>query len=94
VPSGVVLDHGHAWMPLAHLLAAAVTVLALVCADRAAAAVAGAVLALVRRLTGLPAPVDVLPRRQPADVVVRRRLDVPFLAAIGSRGPPVAAVAA
>ena len=94
MPAGVALDHGHAWMPLAHLVAAAITVLALVSADRAVAAVAGAVLALVRRLTSLPRPVDARPRRQPADAAVRRLLGALFLASIGSRGPPVVAVAA
>jgi len=94
IPAGVALDHGHAWMPLAHLVAAAITVLALVGAYRAVAAVAGAVLALVRRLTSLPVPVDARPRRQPADAAVRRLLGLPLLASIGSRGPPVGAVAA
>ena len=94
VPAGVALDHGHAWMPLTHLVAAAITVLAIVSAHRAVAAVAGAVLDLVRRLTSLTQPVDAGPRRQPADAAVRRPLGVHFLASIGSRGPPVGAVAA
>ncbi|MDR6906534.1 hypothetical protein J2X63_002220 [Agromyces sp. 3263] len=94
MPPGVALDHGHAWMPLAHLVAAAITVLALVSANRAVAAVVSAVLALVRRLTSVPVPVDARPRRQPADAAVRRLLSLPLLASIGSRGPPVAALAA
>ena len=90
----VSVDHGHAWMPLAHALAAAATVAVLVVVDRAFAAIARVVREVVRRLTPIHVRVEVRLLRVPMDAGPRRPVGAMLASATGSRGPPVGAVAA
>ena len=55
LPSSAPVDHGHVWMPVAHLAAAAATLAALLLADRVLDAIAAVVLGFVRRLTTIAA---------------------------------------
>lgn len=88
------VEHGHALMPFAHLLAAAITVVALALGDDVFDAIARSVLLFVRRLTAVPVPVVVVPFRLEATAAVGARPARVLLGAVlGSRGPPVAAVA-
>jgi hypothetical protein len=89
-----VVDHGHALMPFAHLLAAAITVVALALGDDVFDAVARSLLLFVRRLTVVPVPVVVVPFRLEVIAVDARPAGVLLRAVLGSRGPPVAPVAA
>lgn len=91
---GVAVDHGDAWMPVAHLVAAAVTLAALVLGDRVLDAFGQAVRVLVRRLTVIPAPVAAPTVRVPINTPRPRLTAVLLAAGLGSRGPPVEAAAA
>lgn len=84
-----VVDHGHALMPFAHLVAAALTVVALALADNVFDALHRCVRMLVQRLTSLPTPAVVVPLRS-VDVVVDppRLVGVHLRSALWSRGPP------
>lgn len=88
------VDHGNAWMPVAHLAAVAVTIAALVLADHMADTVGRAVRVLVRRLTLLPAPVVAPTLRVPVDGPRPRLVGALLHAASGSRGPPAVPAAA
>lgn len=90
----VAVDHGNAWMPVAHLAAAAVTLAALVLGDRVLDALGQAVRVLVRRLTAIPAPVVAPSLRVAADAARPRFAAVLLPSGLGSRGPPVEAAAA
>ena len=87
------VDHGNAWMPVAHLVAAAITLAALLLADRVADTVGRAVRVLVRRLTLVPTPVVAPSLRAPAAGPRPRLVGALLHAALGSRGPPVGLVA-
>jgi hypothetical protein len=84
-----VIDHGHALMPFAHLVAAALTVVALALADSVFDVVQRCVRMLVRRLTSLPTPAVLVPLRE-VDVVadLPRLVGVRLRSALWSRGPP------
>lgn len=87
-------DHGHAWMPVAHLIAAAFTLAALVAGDRVFDALGRVVRGFVRRLTSLPAPM-VTPRTRFAVAAARPRLVAAVQSGVlGSRGPPLEFAAA
>lgn len=90
----VALDHGNAWMPVAHLVAAAVTVAALVLGDRVLDAFGGAVRVLVRRLTVIPTPVVAPSLRVPVEATHQSIVAALLTSGLGSRGPPVEAAAA
>ena len=94
LPVNAPVDHGHVWMPVAHLVAAAATLAALVLADRALDAIAAVVVGFVRRLTTVAAPLEVPSLRSPAAAPRVRLVGALLHAALGSRGPPVAPVAA
>ncbi len=94
LPVSAPVDHGHVWMPVAHLVAAALTLAALVLADRALDAIAAVVVGFVRRLTTIAAPLAVPSLRIPADAPRARLVGALLHAALGSRGPPVVPVAA
>jgi hypothetical protein len=89
-----VIDHGHALMPFAHLVAAALTVAALALADNVFDVLHRCVRMLVRRLTSLPTPAVLVPLRS-LDVVVDLHLlvGVHLRSALWSRGPPAMAAA-
>jgi hypothetical protein len=87
VPAASV-DHGTAWMPVAHLGAAALTLGALVASDRVAGAVARAVGVVVRRLTSMPVPVAPPVFSMPADAPRPRFAARLIVSGLGSRGPP------
>jgi hypothetical protein len=93
VLTGPVVDHGHALMPMAHLLAAAVTVIALALGDDVFDAVSRSVLMFVRRLTTIPAPAIVTPFGLHAAADRPRLTGALLHATLGSRGPPSAVVA-
>lgn len=93
VLTGPVVDHGHALMPFAHLLAAAFTVVALALGDDVFDAIARSVVLFVRRLTIVPVPAALGPFRFAAVAVSARPIGLQLRAVLGSRGPPVAAVA-
>ncbi|RZS64438.1 hypothetical protein EV187_2825 [Agromyces ramosus] len=93
-PPVAAVDHGNAWMPAAHLVAAAITLAALVLADRIADTIGGAVRVLVRRLTRVPTPVVAPTLRIPVDGPRPRLVGALLHAAMGSRGPPAVAAAA
>jgi hypothetical protein len=88
------VDHGNAWMPIAHLVAAAVTLAALMLVDRVADVFGRAVRVLVRRLTLIPAPVVAPSLRVPVDGPRPRLVGALLHAALGSRGPPAVPMAA
>lgn len=90
----VAVDHGNAWMPVAHLVAAAVTLAALVLGDRVLDAFGQAARVFVRRLTAIPAPVAAPPLRVPITTPRPRFVAVLLAPGLGSRGPPVEAAAA
>ena len=90
----VAVDHGNAWMPVAHLVAAAVTLAALMLGDRVLDAFGQAVRVFVRRLTVIPASVVVRSLRVPVDGPRPRLVAVLLASGLGSRGPPVEAAAA
>jgi len=92
-PIAATIDHGNAWMPVAHLVAAAITLAALLLADRVADTVGRAVRVLVRRLTLVPTPVVAPSLRVPAAGPRPRLVGALLHAALGSRGPPVGLVA-
>ena len=94
LPVNAPVDHGHVWMPVAHLVAAVLTVAALVFADRAHDAIADVVVGFVRRLTTIEAPLAVPSLRSPAAAPRVRLVGALLHAALGSRGPPVVPVAA
>ena len=87
------VDHGNAWMPVAHLVAAAFTLAALMLVDRVADTVGRAVRVLVRRLTLVPTPVVAPSLRVPVDGPRPRLVGALLYAALGSRGPPAGSVA-
>jgi hypothetical protein len=87
------VDHGHALMPIAHVLAAAITVTALALGDDVFDAIHRSVLLFVRRLTTTPALGVVTPFRIEAGVGRQRLIGTQLRAALGSRGPPSAVVA-
>ncbi|GAA2036451.1 hypothetical protein GCM10009819_21320 [Agromyces tropicus] len=96
----VAVDHGHAGMPVAHVVAAALTLAFLSALDRSAALVAAVAAALAhgirflgRVLGDAPAPVPAVARP------VERRdgtpdLGIRLLSSLRHRGPPAALVAA
>jgi hypothetical protein len=87
-------DHGHALMPFAHLLAAAITVVALALGDDVFDAITRSVLLFARRLTAVPVPVVVVVPFRLEATAVRPSLVGALLHAVrGSRGPPIGAVA-
>ena len=87
VPAASV-DHGNAWMPVAHLAAAALTLGALVVGDRVVDAVGRAVRVFVRRLTSIPVPV-VAPVFSLSAEAPRPRFAARLLVSgLWSRGPP------
>lgn len=90
----VAVDHGNAWMPVAHLVAAVVTLAALVLGDRVLDAFGRAVRVLVRRLTAIPAPVAAPSVRILVDAARLPLTAVLRASGLGSRGPPVEAAAA
>ena len=77
LPSSASLDNGHEWMPFAHLVAAAITV----------------VRVIVRRLTTVSAPIVTSTIRIPPDAPRQRLVGALLHAALGSRGPPVVSAA-
>ncbi len=88
------VDHGNAWMPVAHLAAAAITLAALMLADRMLDAVGRAVRVIVRRLNLIPAPVVAPSLRIPVDGPRPQLVAVLLASGLGSRGPPVVPAAA
>jgi hypothetical protein len=88
------VDHVNAWMPVAHLVAAAITLATLLLADRVVDTVGLAIRVLVRRLTVIPAPVAVRSLRVLVDGPRSRLVAVLLASGLGSRGPPVEAAAA
>jgi hypothetical protein len=84
-----VVDHGHALMPVAHLVAAVLTVAALALADRVVDAVGRTVRLIVRRLTTIPAPVHFVAVRVRIADAGAALVPVLFHAVAWSRGPPV-----
>ncbi len=89
-----VIDHGHALMPLAHVVAAAIVVIALAFGHDAARALARVVHLFVRRLTAMPSPVVVSTPRTAADAWLPTLLTSFHRTTLWSRGPPrVVAVA-
>ena len=87
------VDHGDAWMPIAHLAAAALTLAALVAGDRVFDAAAGALCVFVRRLTSIPVPLAA-PRVTWLGGAPRPRPTTRLLiSGLGSRGPPTAIAA-
>ena len=91
--SATSVDHGNAWMPVAHLVAAALTLGALVLGDRVVVAVGRAVRVFVRRLTSIPR-VDAPSFRIPTSFAEASPFVSRVAVALGSRGPPVEAAAA
>lgn len=89
----VAVDHGNAWMPVAHLVAAAITIAALMLADRVVDTLGRALRVLVRRLTLVPSPVVAPTLRVPVDGPRPRLTGALLHAALGSRGPPAMPVA-
>jgi hypothetical protein len=87
------VDHGHALMPIAHVLAAVLTVTALALGDDVFDAIHRSVLLLVRRLTTMPAPWVATPFRIEVGDGRQRLIGTQLRAALGSRGPPSAVVA-
>lgn len=87
------VEHGHGFMPFAHLLAAAVTVVGLAVGDDVFDAIRRSVLLFVRRLTAVPVPVVVVPFRLEATTVRPSLVAALLHAVLGSRGPPDSAVA-
>jgi hypothetical protein len=88
------VDHGNAWMPVAHLVAAAITLATLILADRVVDTAGLAIRVLVRRLTVIPTPVVAPSLHVPVDATRPRLLAVLHASGLGSRGPPVEAAAA
>jgi hypothetical protein len=93
VLSAPIVDHGHALMPVAHVLAAIVTVAALALGDDMFDAIGRSVLMFVRRLTTMPAPAIVASFRLQVSADRPRLVGALLHAALGSRGPPLAVVA-
>jgi uncharacterized RDD family membrane protein YckC len=91
--SATSVDHGNAWMPVAHLVAAALTLGALVLGDRVVVAVGRAVRVFVSRLTSIPR-VDAPSFRIPTSFAEASPFVSRVAVALGSRGPPVEAAAA
>lgn len=87
------VDHGHALMPIAHVLAAALTVAAVAVGDDVFDAIRRTVLMFVRRLTAMPVPNIVTPFRIEAGLGRRPLIGAQLHAALGSRGPPSVATA-
>lgn len=87
------VDHGHALMPIAHVLAAALTVAALAVGDDVFDAIRRNVLMFVCRLTAMPVPNIVTPFRIEAGLGRRPLIGAQLHAALGSRGPPSVATA-
>lgn len=87
------VDHGHALMPIAHVLAAVVTVAALAVGDDVFDVIRRSVLMFVRRLTTMPVPAIVAPFRIEAGTDAPRIIAERFRVALGSRGPPSVAAA-
>lgn len=88
-----VVDHGHAFMPIAHVVAAAITVAALALGDDVFDAFHRSVLMFLRRLTTIAAPTVVVPFRIEPVVDRPRLVSAQLHVALGSRGPPLAVVA-
>lgn len=87
VPAASV-DHGNAWMPVAHLAAAVLTLGVLVAGDRIVEAIGRALRVFVRRLTSIPVPV-VAPVFSVLADAPRARLAARLLVSgLWSRGPP------
>ncbi|MFD4422865.1 hypothetical protein ACFWN7_15370 [Agromyces sp. NPDC058484] len=88
-----IVDHGHALMPLAHLMAAVLTIAALALGDATFDALRRSVLIFVRRLVSTPAPTLVAPARIAARADHTQLIGAVLPASISSRGPPVVAAA-
>ena len=82
------VDHGNAWMPVAHVAAAALTLGALVAGDRVLEAVGRAVRVFVRRLTSIPAPVTAPAFSVPAEAPRPHFAARLLVSGSWSRGPP------
>jgi hypothetical protein len=94
VMTAPVIDHGHALMPIAHLAAAAIIVVALAFGDDALRALNLVVGLFVRRLTSLPSPVIVSMPRIAADASLPTFLTALRRTSLWSRGPPRVVAAA
>jgi len=94
LPTSAPIDHGHVWMPVAHLVAAAITVAALLLVDRSFDAIGAVIARFVRRLTTIDVPPAVPSLQSPADAPRPRLIGALLSSALGSRGPPVVPVAA
>jgi hypothetical protein len=87
VPAASV-DHGSAWMPVAHVVAAALTLAALVAGDRVVEAIGPAMRVFVRRLGSMPVPVVAPTFSVPIEAPRPRFADLLLVSGLGSRGPP------
>lgn len=83
-----VIDHGHALMPITHILAAAIIVMALAFGDHALRALATVVRMFVHRLTSLPSPVVTSTPRTTADSSLHTFVTALCRTTLWSRGPP------
>ena len=83
-----VVDHGHALMPFAHLVAAALTLGALALVDDMFDVLHRCVRILVRRRTTLPARAPIVSFREAVRVDAPRLISVWLRSALWSRGPP------
>ncbi|KZE92439.1 hypothetical protein AVP42_02593 [Agromyces sp. NDB4Y10] len=88
------VDHGTAWMPIAHVVAAGLTLAALLLTDRVVHAIGGTMGMLVRRLAMIPVSVIAPSLRVPVDAARPRFAAVLLATGLGSRGPPVESAAA
>jgi len=88
------IDHGEAWMPVAHVVAAAITLTALVVGDRVGNAIVRAIGVLVRRLTTIPLPVSARTVLIQPESARPRLIGALLSSGLGSRGPPVVSAAA
>ena len=87
------VDHGDAWMPVAHLAAAALTLAALVAGDRVFDAVRRALRVAVRRRPPRPGPGAAPTCSRRADAPRPRFAALLLVSGLGSRGPPNAVAA-
>jgi hypothetical protein len=88
-----VVDHGHALMPIAHMLAAAITVAALALGDDVFDAISRSVRLFVRQLTAMPVLAIVVPFRIEVGALRPRLVGALLHTVLGSRGPPIAVAA-
>jgi len=92
--TAVGVGHGTVWMPVAHLVAAVLTLAALMLGDGVLDALGRAVRVLVRRLTVTPAAVAAPPLRVPVEPAQPQYFVAILSLGLGSRGPPVGVAAA